>query len=382
MAVLNMLKKVKVQTLSFEKHPCKDLDLEIKIHYLNGLSLIMNEDGDMDEKEKEYISILINSFDLPKEQLDEFIEFAQNPDEDSIYDMMSAFSSKDIKYNFMVDCIMLAMRDGEFCEKEEAIIEQYFEMFKISEKEAQDLSYIFEMFHTQNGNALYRYFKRNEYLKIELFQYLLDYYKIDMAYELIEDEKKILTFEFFKPVFKEGGLGGGATEIMTKPVNNVQFCIYLNSAFMDKTIELDSNGKVVESESKNLLMDLDNSDIEFKDGVFMINSVKYEEKKITGMTYKLIDMFIKWINSYKNEKYEISTFFVSNHSISTDAFNNDLMENEYIKFQHTYGCFLVLSVKEIYFSDNWCSTGYKTIQDNNYNSIKTSFRMIKLPKED
>jgi hypothetical protein len=215
-------------------------------------------------------------------------------------------------------------------------------MFKITKKEATDLRYIYEMFYTQNGNALYRYFKRNEYMKVELFQYLLDYYKIDMAYELVEDEKKILTFEFFKPTFESGSLGGffkptfesgslgnGATEIMTKPVDNAQFCIYLNSAFMEKTIEIDGNGKVVDSESKDLLMDLDSSDIEFIDNEFIINSAEDEEKKITGITYIIAEMFIEWISEFKHKKYQLIKFDSGWHK-KIKNFNHSDMLYEFI----------------------------------------------------
>lgn len=45
MATLNILKKIKNEVLSFEKHPCIDLDKEQKIFYLKGLALIANEDG-------------------------------------------------------------------------------------------------------------------------------------------------------------------------------------------------------------------------------------------------------------------------------------------------------------------------------------------------
>ncbi|MDQ7004059.1 MAG: hypothetical protein Q9N67_03685 [Ghiorsea sp.] len=176
-----------------------------------------------------------------------------------ILDMMQSFATKDIKYNFMVDAMMIASIDGSFDDAENAIIEQYFEMFKITKAEEKDLRYIYEMFYKQDGNALFRYFgKKNKdaihIIKPELFQYLLDYYKIDMAYELQEDEKKILTFEFFKPTFERGKLGKGATEIMTKPVSNAQFCIFLNAVFMDEEIEIDGNGKVVDKKTKNYFL--------------------------------------------------------------------------------------------------------------------------------
>ena len=132
MSVLSLLKKVKVQTLSFEKHPCRELDQEVMVHYLNGLALITNEDEIVCEKEREYLEIIINSFGLSEDMLETFVNFAENPDEKLILDMMKSFTTKDIKYNFMVDCMMIASIDGEFDESEKAIIEQYFEMFKIT----------------------------------------------------------------------------------------------------------------------------------------------------------------------------------------------------------------------------------------------------------
>ena len=59
-----ILQKVKVQTLSFEKHPCRELDQEMMMHYLNGLALIASADENICEKEKEYLEILINSFEI------------------------------------------------------------------------------------------------------------------------------------------------------------------------------------------------------------------------------------------------------------------------------------------------------------------------------
>ena len=70
MAILDLLKKEQKNSniLTFKKHPYVELDLESKIHYLNGLALVMNEDDNIHESEKEYLSILINTFNLDPEQ--------------------------------------------------------------------------------------------------------------------------------------------------------------------------------------------------------------------------------------------------------------------------------------------------------------------------
>jgi len=388
MSALSLIKKVKVQTLSFEKHPCRELEQEQMIHYLNGLALITNEDETVCEKEREYLSILINSFGLSEDMLETFVNFAENPDEKLILDMMQSFATKDIKYVFMVDAMMIASVDGNFDENEEALINEYFEMFKITPDEAKDLRYIYEMFYTQDGNTLYRYFgKQDKYdtflIKKELFQYLIDYYKIDMAYELKEDEKRILDFEFFKPTFENGSLGDGATEIMTKPVSNAQFCIFLNSAFVSKTIEFNGEGKIVDSKTKDLLMDLEMSDIEFKDNEFVIKSAEDEEKKITGITYVMANKFIATMSIYNNEKYKLSHFHGDHNYeryFDTSNFKNEPLR-EFIIRTSRYGNERLYTIidKEIggiYLYLNRCNEIDKKITSNTF-----SFRIMKLPKE-
>jgi uncharacterized tellurite resistance protein B-like protein len=387
MSVLGLLKKVKVQTLSFEKHPCRELEQEEMIHYLNGLALITNEDGTICEKEQEYLSILINSFGLSEEMLETFIGFAQNPDEKRILDMMQSFMNREIKYNFIIDAMLIASVDGNFDEKEDAIIAEYLEMFKMTKAEEQDLRHLYEMFHTQNGNALYRYFgKQDKYdtflIKKELFEYLLDYYHIDMAYELKEEEKRVLALELFKPTFQQGSLGKNATEIMTKPVSHAQFCIFLNSVYLAKEIEFNGEGKLVDSQSKDVVMDLDLSEIVFKNNAFRVMSLENEEKRITGMTYVLVRIFAQWLSKYNKEEYQIASFDGA-YNISMSAFTKTLKDEFLFNYyQSSY------SKVNFYIGKIYNSNMLTVDRDNgshpivgNVLSKKVSFRLMKLPKK-
>ena len=295
--------------------------------------------------------------------------------------MMQSFMSKDIKYNFMVDAMIIASIDGNFDDKERAIVSEYFEMFKITTDEAKDLRYIYEMFYTQNGNALFRYFgkqRRNDVftIKLEHFQYLLDYYQIDMEYELQEEEKNILTFEFFKPTFSQGGLADEATEIMTKPVSNAQFCLWLNAAFMGKTIEFNGDGKVVESKTKDLIMDLEMSDIEFVDNTFVLNSSQEDEKEVTGVTYVAGKLFATWASEHNKEKYILSKYYNRDYYTDVSNFTNiplkeiiSLNDNNYYKITQLNNSYLY------FYSSSYYSSIDKTFHDK-----ETSFRLMKLPE--
>lgn len=90
MGILGLLRKIELKNESeiFEKHPCRELDVESKMHYLNGIALVMNEDNDVNEAEKKYLGTLVNSFDLNISYIEESISFAEDPDEKTVMDML------------------------------------------------------------------------------------------------------------------------------------------------------------------------------------------------------------------------------------------------------------------------------------------------------
>jgi uncharacterized tellurite resistance protein B-like protein len=141
MELLNLLKKATIKILKFENHPCIELDEDVKIQYLNALALITNADSDICDREIEYLKVFIDSFGLSADMLDIFIEFAKNPDEKIVLKMMQTLNTKDIKYNLLVDCIMMGYRDENYCDNEKAMINQYFKMFKISDYEGSEFEY-------------------------------------------------------------------------------------------------------------------------------------------------------------------------------------------------------------------------------------------------
>ena len=279
----------------------------MKIHYLNGLALIANEDSER-EKADSYLASVNHSFGFTPDMIDVFKDFATNPDEQAILDMIQAFETKDIKYNFIIDAMMIAGIDENFCDNKKAVVAEYCEMLKITKKETKDLEYIYEMFYIQDARALSRYFNRNKTIKQSLFIYLLEYYKIDLAYALKEEENELLTFKWFKPTFEKGGLKN-ASEIMKNPISNAQFLIYLNAKYDENTILVDENKVYLNDEEKTLLMELENSDIGFNNSGFYIEDSTKDDEKITGITADSVKGFVEWINDLKGLEYNIVEFF-------------------------------------------------------------------------
>jgi len=375
MSVLNMLKKVKTKTLSFEKHPCNELNEEMKVHYLNALSLIMNANGEIDEKELEYLEILLLSFGFSKEKKEEFVAFAKAPDEDAVLAMIEAFPDRDIKYNLIMDAMIMASKDGNFSEIKKATIEQYYEMFKFTEQEPKELENLFEMFLAQDGNGLFRYFKHGGYLKQELFDYLLEYYKIDLEYELQEWEKGLLEFRFFKPISDRISyrMFDNSDEIMAKPINNAQFLLFLNEMLLKDAIEIDGLDMVVDSNTKDLLLDPEFSDIKYENGKFIVDTDKLENK-VTGITYIVIEAFIEWLSKLQGVYYGLTHGLNRFGKTEIEVFKKNPIVNEIVRDGNG---------NNMYYAqvDEEKSVLKDSRIDKRYLSRTSSFRCIKLLSE-
>lgn len=182
MAILDLLKKEQKNSniLTFKKHPYVELDLESKIHYLNGLALVMNEDDNIHESEKEYLSILINTFNLAPEQFEDILEFAINPQQDMILEMFEHFNTDEMKYLFLLDCMMIAHSDGDFSKPETDLIKQYILMLNLNEDLFNEIKNISISIINKDGDLLKKLIDTSKNIKIDLILHFIFFYNINM----------------------------------------------------------------------------------------------------------------------------------------------------------------------------------------------------------
>ncbi|HQM85647.1 MAG TPA: hypothetical protein PLD55_13285, partial [bacterium] len=116
--IFEIMKKIEDSAI-LELHPIVQMDLELKMHYLNGLALMMNVDGEIHEKEKEYLSALINISGMNDNTLKSMLEFCTDPNPELVKEMIQELK-KDAKIAklFLLDLFILAEKDGHFHEKE------------------------------------------------------------------------------------------------------------------------------------------------------------------------------------------------------------------------------------------------------------------------
>ena len=141
------LKKQKDNLLMKEiiNHPVAKKNIEIKIHYLNGLALMMNVDEEISDEEKVFFLSLMQDFELEKSIIDNFFDFAKEPENEQIVELLEEIKKDDfIKFAFMIDNYRIAYKDGKFSDEEKELIELFFEMLEFDKEEIDKINASFK----------------------------------------------------------------------------------------------------------------------------------------------------------------------------------------------------------------------------------------------
>jgi len=204
MAVLDILKKVNDKKLKFKNHPCLGFDMETKIHYLNGLILVANEDDNICKKEKEYLSLLINSLDLNSDLLEDIVEFSQNPEEELVAEIFEVIAENEIKYIFLIDSLMLAYHNASYAESEKNLILQYCNILDIDEDKFNILDATAVAILEKDSKKLINLLN-DKMIEQEIINHYIEFFNIELSQTLNLDTK-----------FKKIGIGSDFGVLLTK----------------------------------------------------------------------------------------------------------------------------------------------------------------------
>ncbi len=164
---------------AFENHPAKELSLEERLLYLQGLALVMNADKNIHDEEKEYLRILIKSLEMDEESILEMcVAFAQAPDKDTIQAFFRAFRRKSIAQLFLFDAFVISRRDGQIHDKKTEVINKIAEQLEILVGTQLDIYYLFCYIENRRWDESAVYFD-SFLLDTNHFKHLLAYYEMD-----------------------------------------------------------------------------------------------------------------------------------------------------------------------------------------------------------
>lgn len=176
--ILDVINEATKEANSFENHAAKELALEERLLYLQGLALVMNADGEIHPEEKEYIRILIKSFDMDESILESFVDFAEQPDKDTIQAFFRAFRRRPIAQLFLFDALMMTRRDDKIDEREKAVVDKIAEQLEVLKGTYQDVYDLFCHIKNKDWDESALYFS-SHLLNPEHFKHLLDYFEVD-----------------------------------------------------------------------------------------------------------------------------------------------------------------------------------------------------------
>jgi len=287
-----VLKKKELE-VALSKHPLREIDEEVKKDYVKGLVFIAVEDENFSDDERNYITALMSNIGVDSALLSEFESFASDPDEDellSFMDRLKAFD-EDVKINFLIEAVVLAYKDGDFDASEKEMFNDYIEMLELEEKK-DDIMYIATALVDKNIDlALSIYTAKKEFfLK---FDYMFDMLDVDIE----KEQKKIYETNWVEwRDFKYGGVLDN-NMVAGHPVTVQQYCIYLNSTLINKTLKSISGTPKFDLDGEVMIEDVANSNLSYESNLFT-----YEDENklapIVGVSVLGINSYINYINQY------------------------------------------------------------------------------------
>ncbi len=182
-----MIREAAKESNAFENHAAKELALEEKLLYLQGLALVMNSDGEIHPEETDYLLILIRSLYLDESVIDSCIEFANQPDKSTIQSILKCFRRKPIAQLFLFDALMMSYRDGDISEQEKEVIDELAFQFEVAKGIYHDIFDLFCYIKNRNWQDAALYFSIH-LLNPDYFNHIFNYY--DVSLEQVSKQSK------------------------------------------------------------------------------------------------------------------------------------------------------------------------------------------------
>jgi len=231
--ILDVINDATKEADAFEGHSAADFTMEEQLLYLNGLALVMNADGHIDDTEKEYIRILIKSMSLDESILDDMVSFAKAPDKDTVQAFFRTFRRRPVAQLFLFDALMMTRRDGKVEDKEKVVVDKIADQLEILKGTQQDIFDLFCHIKNRNWQESALYFS-SHLLNPDHFKHLLAYHEIgfdvlmaetadirsNRLFEVIKQKVDIDALEWEPLVYLNNNVMPDATEITTTFIPN------------------------------------------------------------------------------------------------------------------------------------------------------------------
>jgi len=151
----SLLEKIKRERLG-KKHPLADEDLAFRYAYGFGVTFLACSDNQLGEEEREVITDLLTSLDLPQYYYEQILRNAENPEENMVRGLIEAFSEQRYKHLFIADLYYMATADGVINKDEQRIINSLCDILSVNRTQRNIIKEIVVTSSGQNKLKLYK----------------------------------------------------------------------------------------------------------------------------------------------------------------------------------------------------------------------------------
>ncbi len=137
--ILSMITKARRSNTSLQLHPGGNLSMEEKVLYLRGLSLMAVIDETISPEEEAFLEILLHTFQISLEELEDLKAFAQAPDQESLNDFTKKFAGSNLALPFLADMLEIASLDGTLKAEEEEVFAYMAHLLKVLPPQQKEL---------------------------------------------------------------------------------------------------------------------------------------------------------------------------------------------------------------------------------------------------
>ncbi len=179
MNIEELIKSKQENLFIIENHPAVNMRLSDRILYLDGIALMMSIDHEIHKKEKKYLTTLIVSLDLPKENLEQFINFSKKNYNNSVEIISKSLKRNNLEIIFLLDLLIIRLADNKIRKEETELLTFFAKELEIDETTRKDLESLAHFFKIDDIEGIIELFNKNN-LKKEEFRYLFDYYNLEI----------------------------------------------------------------------------------------------------------------------------------------------------------------------------------------------------------
>ncbi len=263
---------------ALSKHPLRDIDEEIKKDYVRGLVFIATEDENFHDDEKKYIVALMDNIGLDEALMAEFETFASDCQEDELLAFMDRLKlfDDDLKLNFLVEVIVISLKDGEFDESEQSMFDDYLDMLGATSSKQDIVDIASAIADKDTDLAISIYTAKKEFF--EKFDYMFDMIDIDIKEEIDKVFSwKWTVWEMTYGTMKKDAKVSLDTETVQK------YAIYLNSRIISGYFKQRAGTNSFthkDDDNKIVLKDTEVINLEFDGRLFVYESEASESIKL------------------------------------------------------------------------------------------------------